>query len=82
MRATESDARKIIENWGAFVTEVAPLTAPILLLIRSAAAADPEMADLLETADRATWPGWNTTHGTSSNEGCCERGSHWPRRAT
>lgn len=52
MRAFETDPRTIIENWGTFVTEVAPLSAPILLLIRDAAASDPEMAALLETTDR------------------------------
>lgn len=52
MRATEADPRTIIENWGTFVTEVAPRSAPILLLIRTAAASDPEMAAVLETADR------------------------------
>jgi AcrR family transcriptional regulator len=53
MRSGETDPRKIIENWGAFVTEVAPLSAPILLLVKTAAASDPEMAQLLEEADRA-----------------------------
>lgn len=52
MRAAEGDARTIIDNWGTFVTEVAPRSAPILLLIRTAAASDAEMAALLETADR------------------------------
>jgi AcrR family transcriptional regulator len=53
MRSGETDPRKIIENWGAFVTEVAPLSAPILLLVKTAAASDPKMAQLLEEADRA-----------------------------
>jgi AcrR family transcriptional regulator len=53
MRAAEADPRTIIENWGTFVTEVAPRSAPILLLTRTAAASDPEMAALLETADRS-----------------------------
>jgi AcrR family transcriptional regulator len=52
MRAAEADPRTIIDNWGMFVTEVAPLSAPILLLIRTAAASDPELAALLETTDR------------------------------
>lgn len=53
MRTVETDPRKIIENWGTFVTEVAPRSAPILLLIRTAAGSDPEMAELLEAADHA-----------------------------
>ena len=45
MQASESDPREIIRAWGTLTTEVAPRIAPILLLIR-AAAADPEMAQL------------------------------------
>lgn len=43
----EPDPRVIVRRWGMFSTEVAPLVAPIYLLIREAAAVDPEMADLL-----------------------------------
>jgi AcrR family transcriptional regulator len=46
MQATERDAREIIRGWGALTTEVAPRIAPILLLVRAAAMADPEMARL------------------------------------
>jgi hypothetical protein len=46
MQATEPDPREIIRGWGALTTEVAPRTAPILLLVRAAATADPEMARL------------------------------------
>jgi AcrR family transcriptional regulator len=53
MRVRETDPRKIIENWGRFTTEVAPLIAPIVLLARSAAAADPELARVLEQAEAA-----------------------------
>jgi AcrR family transcriptional regulator len=53
MRSAEPDPRKIIDNWGTFVTEVAPLSAPILLLIRTAAGSDPEMAELREATDRS-----------------------------
>jgi AcrR family transcriptional regulator len=52
MRAAEADPRTIIENWATFVTEVAPRSALISLLIRTAAASEPEMATLLETTDR------------------------------
>jgi AcrR family transcriptional regulator len=53
MRSHEPDPRRVLENWGTLTTEVAPRTAPILLLIRTAAATDPEMAELLEETDRA-----------------------------
>ncbi len=53
MQGLEPDPRKVIENWGTLVTEVAPRAAPILLLIRTAAATDPEMAALLQEADDA-----------------------------
>ncbi len=53
MRSRELDPRRVLEEWGTFTTEVAPRSAPILLLIRTAAASDPEMAALLEEANRA-----------------------------
>lgn len=53
MQASEADARSVIRRWGALMTEVAPLTAPILLLIRAAAAADAEAEALLEETDRS-----------------------------
>jgi AcrR family transcriptional regulator len=46
MRLSEADPRQVIRNWGTLTTEVAPRVAPILLLIRSAAASDPDMAAL------------------------------------
>ncbi len=51
MQATVSDPREIIRNWGQLTIEVAPEVAPILLLIRSAAATDPDMARLLSRTD-------------------------------
>jgi len=51
LHTTESDPRQIIRGWGALTTEVAPRVAPVLLLIRDAAAADPEMASLLAEMD-------------------------------
>src|SRR6202165_5276608 len=48
MRTQEADARKIMHNWGTFTTELAPRVTPILLLLRKAAATDPEMAALRE----------------------------------
>jgi AcrR family transcriptional regulator len=53
MRAAATDPRAIIEAWGQFVTEVAPLGVPVLLLVREAAASDIDMAELFEAIDRA-----------------------------
>lgn len=53
MQVLEPDPRRVMRNWGAFTTELAPRAAPILLLIRSAAASDPEMASLLEEVAQA-----------------------------
>ena len=46
MRTRETDPRKIIANWGTLTTEVSPRVSPILLVVRAAAEADPEMAEL------------------------------------
>src|SRR5579864_4192518 len=51
LQASTGDPRVIIRSWGALTTEVAPRVAPILLLIRDAAAADPEMASLQSEMD-------------------------------
>lgn len=48
IRDTEPDPRRILIAWGAFVTEIAPRTVPILALARDAAASDPEIAALLD----------------------------------
>jgi AcrR family transcriptional regulator len=53
MQMLEADPRKVIENWGHFSAEVAPRAAAILLLLRTAAATDPEMATLLQEVDQA-----------------------------
>ena len=50
-QATEPDPRKIIETWGRLTSEVAPRVAPILLLLRSAAATDPEVQSLQNEMD-------------------------------
>ena len=47
IRDTEPDPRQVLTAWGAFMTEIAPRTAPILLLARDAAASDPDLAALL-----------------------------------
>ncbi|MEO8898361.1 MAG: TetR/AcrR family transcriptional regulator [Candidatus Dormibacter sp.] len=51
LQAHEADPRKIIQGWGRFVTEIAPRTTPILLLLRDAAGTDPEIQVLLEEMD-------------------------------
>jgi AcrR family transcriptional regulator len=53
MQALEADPRKVIQNWGSLSVEVAPQAAPILLLLRTAAAADAEIAMLLQEVDQA-----------------------------
>jgi AcrR family transcriptional regulator len=51
MSSALTDPRAIIANWGTLATEVTPLVAPILLLIRAAAATDADMASLLADTD-------------------------------
>src|SRR5947209_7519844 len=46
-----SDPAAIIHAWGALTAEIAPRVSPILLLIRDAAATDPEVGELLEEMD-------------------------------
>ncbi|MFQ4149585.1 TetR/AcrR family transcriptional regulator [Arthrobacter sp. LAPM80] len=49
---TATDPRALIEQLGSFTAEVSPLVAPIILLIRDAAASgDADMADLLREVD-------------------------------
>jgi AcrR family transcriptional regulator len=48
---TEPDTRAIIRGWGRLSAEVAPRVAPILLLVRDAAATDPAMAHLRAEMD-------------------------------
>ena len=51
LHAANLTGREIITAWGALTAEVAPRVAPILLLIRTAAATDPEVQSLLEEMD-------------------------------
>ena len=51
LHAHESDPRAIIQAWGALTAEIAPRVSPILLLIRDAAANDPEVGALLGEMD-------------------------------
>jgi AcrR family transcriptional regulator len=52
MSTDEHDPRVIIAEWGKLTTEVMPLVAPILLLIRATAATDADMASLLAETDQ------------------------------
>jgi AcrR family transcriptional regulator len=52
MQSVERDPRTVVHRWGIFSSEVAPLIAPIYLLIREASAVDPEMAALLDDSHR------------------------------
>src|SRR5581483_6756958 len=47
-----TDAVELITGWGELLADVAPRAVPILLLIRSAASTDVEMAALLEETER------------------------------
>ena len=51
LQATERDPRKIIKGWSVLANEVAPRVTPVLLLVRTAAAADPEMATVQTEID-------------------------------
>lgn len=51
MRERETDPTTIMRKWGLLTAEVAASVTPIRLLIRSAAATDPDMASLLEDSD-------------------------------
>jgi AcrR family transcriptional regulator len=46
LQAREPDPRQIIMGWGRLSAEIAPRVAPILLLVRDAAATDPEVGVL------------------------------------
>lgn len=52
MQATEHDPVAIIRRWGEFTIEVAPRVVPILLLIKSAASSDQQIAELLAEVDQ------------------------------
>jgi AcrR family transcriptional regulator len=47
LSATATDPVTVLRGWGSFTAELAPSSAPIVLLIRAAAAADADMAALL-----------------------------------
>ncbi len=51
MSSTETDPELVLRGWGRFTTEVAPDVAPVMLLVRGAAATDADMAALLTEAE-------------------------------
>jgi AcrR family transcriptional regulator len=51
LSSTETDPVRVLRGWGTFTSEVAPETAPVLLLVRGAAATDPDMAELLSEVE-------------------------------
>jgi AcrR family transcriptional regulator len=51
MSAREKDPRALVAKWGRLMAEVSPLVSPILLLVRAAADAEPELASLLREVD-------------------------------
>ena len=51
IRERETDPRAIMRNWGVLTSEVSSAVSPILLLVRSAAASDVDMAALLEASN-------------------------------
>ncbi len=53
MSAKEPDGREIVRRWGVLTSEVSPLVSPVLLLVRDAAATDPELAALQRASDEA-----------------------------
>jgi AcrR family transcriptional regulator len=52
MSAREQDPDRIVRRWATLAREVAPRVAPIMLLVRSAAATDSDMAALLADMNR------------------------------
>jgi AcrR family transcriptional regulator len=50
-RSTD-DPAELVRSWGRLVSDVAPRAAPIMLLVRAAAAAEPELAQLVIEADQ------------------------------
>lgn len=53
LQARETDPRTIIEGWGVLVTELAPRSAPIELLVRDAATTNPELQSLRREMESA-----------------------------
>lgn len=52
MREQETNPANILRYWAGLIAELAPDVSPIRLLMRSAAAGDPQLADVLEESDK------------------------------
>jgi AcrR family transcriptional regulator len=52
MREQETDPVTIMRNWGRLTSEVGSVVTPIRLIMRAAAATDPEMAALVQDSDQ------------------------------
>jgi AcrR family transcriptional regulator len=53
LSSREEDPRAIVRGWGTLTAEVSPIVSPILLLLRTAATSDPELAKVLAETDEA-----------------------------
>lgn len=51
LSSSEDDPVRVLRGWSRFLAELTPEMAPIMLLVRGAAATDPDMAALLAEAD-------------------------------
>jgi AcrR family transcriptional regulator len=51
MSSSETDPVRVLRAWGTVTTEVSPEVSPVMLLVRGAAATDPDMAALLDEAE-------------------------------
>jgi AcrR family transcriptional regulator len=52
---SERDPRVLVRGWAELAAEVAPIVAPILLLVRDAALLDPRMRDVQAELDEDRW---------------------------
>ena len=52
--ATDIDARSLLRAWTQLATEVSPRTSPIMLLVKTAAATDADLAGLLQQVSAET----------------------------
>ncbi len=72
--ASEEDPRALVDRWGAFVAEVSPLVSPFQLLLRSAAATEPELAKLLREIDDARLKRMQKNAGVLQRRGFLRQG--------
>ncbi|MFH5877811.1 TetR/AcrR family transcriptional regulator [Arthrobacter sp. NA-172] len=74
LQAREEDPKKLISGIGALAAEVAPLVAPVLLLIRQAAATgQADMIALLEETERSRYERMSQVAGTLAERGMLRR---------